>query len=258
MRLTNGLYLCGEKYCAEEQNRKMKQITFAICDDEIEDALNLQEILHEILPGAETRIFKSADSLLKILKTKGNPFHIIFLDIRMKGKNGIETAAEIRKSDKTVPIIFASVSGEYYKEAFDVFAYQYLRKPLNKRKVEKVLDPLIELLMKDEEPTLHFRYRSQTYTLRHSQVQYISSSLHTVNFHLSNGRAIQCRGKLNDFTDQLAGTSFVRCHQSFFVNMDAVTSMKTDTFEVGENLIPISRSLSKDVQMQYEKYLKKE
>lgn len=136
------------------------------------------------------------------------------------------------------------------------FAFQYLLKPVEKEKLSKVLKPLMEFWSEEKEPMLHFRYRSQMYTLRHSQICYISSSLHTVNFHLTDGRCIQCRGKLNDFSEQLEGSALVRCHQSFFVNMSAVTGMKTDSFILGDTMIPISRSFAKTVQETYEKYLK--
>ena len=236
----------------------MKQITFAICDDSMMDAELLEVILHEMIPEAEFSIFTSGDSLLKVISSKVNPFQVIFLDIYMKGKNGIEIAEKIREFDKLVPIIFVSYSEDHYKEAFDVFAYQYILKPVSKEKIQKSLDTLLEQLRKEEEPVLYFHYRSHTYTLRLSQIQYISSSLHTVNFHLTDGKKVQCRGKLNDFTEQLDGSSFVRCHQSFFVNMDAVTAMKADTFEIGDHLIPISRSFAKDVQTKYENYLRKD
>lgn len=234
----------------------MKPTTVAICDDQIEDAEILEQIVREILPESVCSIFSTGESLLKAFSAKVNPFQLIFLDIHMKGKNGIKTAEEIRKCDKLVPIIFVSVSQDHYKEAFDVFAYQYILKPINKLKVQNALEPLLGVLRSESVPVLYFRYRSQMYTIRHSLIKYISSSLHTVNFHLTDGKIVQCRGKLNDFSEQLQGSSFVRCHQSFFVNMDFVTSMKMDTFELGEDLIPISRSLSKDVQMQYENYLK--
>lgn len=233
----------------------MKEITIAVCDDVLEDADTLKQLIHETLPAAEIRTYASGEALLKIVEERGNPFHAIFLDIHMSGLNGIETTEKIRKWDKTVPVIFVSCSDHYYREAFDVYAYQYILKPIDKDALNHVLKRLMELWYEEDEPTLHFRYRAQTYTLRHSQIRYISSNLHTVSFHLTDGRSIHCRGKLNDFTEQLEGSNFVRCHQSFFVNMDAVTGMKADSFLLDELIIPISRSFSGKVQEQYSGYL---
>ncbi|MDO4308267.1 MAG: LytTR family DNA-binding domain-containing protein [Eubacteriales bacterium] len=235
----------------------MNELMIAVCDDEAEDANALRNLVQQALPKAEIRTYASGQSLLKLIESKGNPFHAIFLDIHMPGKSGIETAEEIRKWDRMVPIIFVSCSDNYYREAFDVFAYQYLLKPVDQRDVESVLSLLTEFWERDEEPTIHFRYRAQIYAVRHKQVRYISSSLHTVIFHLTDGRNVHCRGKLNDFTEQLRDSSFVRCHQSFFVNMDAVTGMKTDSFTLDDIIIPISRSFAKEVQESYTQYLEK-
>lgn len=234
----------------------MDQLRIAVCDDVWEDASALETMIYEILPGTDIWICTSGETLLKKIEAKGNPFDAIFLDIGMAGKDGIETAREIRKLDETVPIIFVSNSDGYYREAFDVFAYQYLLKPVDKRMLAQIAGRLKGTRQKGE-PALHFRYRAQIYTLRHSRIRYISSSLHTVIFHLSDGRDVQCRGKLSDFADQLEGSSFVRTHQSFFVNMDAVTSMKTDSILIDETMIPISRSFAKEVQERYAEYLKK-
>lgn len=233
----------------------MKKITIAVCDDVINDALTLEKMIYEVLPESDVRIFTSGEALLKMMESKGNPFQMIFLDIHMSGKNGIETARDIRKWDKAVPIVIVSNSDRYYKEAFEVYIYQYLLKPVDKTRLTEILNLLKYYCCKVDEPTLHFRYRSQTYTLQHKQVRYISSSLHIVLFHLTDGRTIQCRGKLNDFTEQLEGSSFIRCHQSFFVNMEAVTGMKNDGFLLGDMLIPISRSFAKEVQERYKEYL---
>lgn len=233
----------------------MEELTIAVCDDALEDANALARLVQETLPKAEIRIYTSGKSLLKIIESKGNPFHAIFLDIHMPEISGIETAEGIRKWDRTVPIIFVSCSDNYYREAFDVFAYQYILKPVERESVENVLSLLRERWGEDEEPSIHFRYRSQTYAIRHSQIRYISSSLHIVLFHLTDGRIVQCRGKLSDFTEQLENSSFVRCHQSFFVNMDAVTGMKTDCFILDDMIIPISRSFARDVQESYSAYL---
>ena len=43
---------------------------------------------------------------------------MIFLDIQMEGRNGIETARAIRKCDRKVVIVFVTAMREYVLEAF--------------------------------------------------------------------------------------------------------------------------------------------
>lgn len=141
-----------------------------------------------------------------------------------------------------------------------VFAFQYLLKPVDVEKLKKILEFLYINVRKysefiRKERVICFKYRSQLYTIKHNEVQYISSSLHTVTFYLDDGSEIHCRGKLSDFDEQLRDSMFLRCHQSFFVNISKVIGMKTDGFIMKDFTVPISRTYMKEAQKQYRKYL---
>lgn len=102
-----------------------------------------------------------------------------------------------------------SRSDEYYREAFDLFAYNYLLKPVTEETLEYVMKPLKKLLCNgSDDRVIHFQYRARVYTVRYSQVSYIASSLHIVNFHKTDGSILQCRGKLKDFEKQLDDSTF--------------------------------------------------
>ena len=157
-------------------------------------------------------------------------------------------------------IIFVTGTEKYYREAFDVFAFQYLLKPVDVEKLKKVLEFLYINVRKysefiRKERVICFKYRPQLYTIKHNEVQYISSSLHTVTFYMDDGSEIHCRGKLSDFDEQLKDSMFLRCHQSFFVNISKVIGMKTDGFIMKDFTVPISRTYMKEAQKQYRKYL---
>ena len=53
------------------------------------------------------------------------------MEIEFSDDNGIRVAQEIRKFNKTVGIIFVTENENYYRQAFDVFALQYLLKPID-------------------------------------------------------------------------------------------------------------------------------
>lgn len=182
------------------------------------------------------------------------------MEIEFPDDNGIRIAQEIRKFNKTVGLVFVTENENYYRQAFDVFALQYLLKPIDYPKLKRILDFLDTNVQRYyesviEERVVCFRYRSQFYTIRHSDIQYISSSLHTVNFHLEDGSVIHCRGKLSDFEDQLKDSTFLRCHQSFFVNLSKTMGMKADGFIMKDITVPISRTYLKESQKQYRDYL---
>lgn len=234
----------------------MPHLEFAICDNDSCAVATLVKYLKQIVPYANIKKYEKGQELQEDLKKRKYWYGAIFLAINMPDQNGINTARGIRELGIKIPIIFISSSEEYYREAFDVFAFQYLLKPLSYMKIKKILDKLKETEGFSDERIIHFRYRSQIYTLEHREICYISSSLHVVNFHLVNGETLCCRGKLSDFDDQLGESNFFRCHQSFYVNLDAVIGMKSNSFILKNQEIPISRTYFKDAHRRYQDYLK--
>ena len=75
-----------------------------------------------------------------------------------------------------------------------------------------------------------------------------------MTFHLTDGKKISCRARLGDFSGQLSDSSFLRCHQSFCINMEKVTSLKKNSFVVGQTEIPISRTYLKTARKKYKDY----
>ena len=234
----------------------MRHPKIAACDDSLKDREMLAECIRENLPRAEITVYESGEKLVRDMEVKKRRFQIIFLAVCADEKDGIGTAKEIRRLDANVPLIFAAASDQYYREAFDLYVFQYLLKPVSSEQVKEVLDRL-EGLDGEEECRVHFHYRTSIYQIRHSDIRYISSSLHTVSFHLKDGQVLKCRGKMGDFEEQLRDSSLIRCHQSFYVNLESVTGMKGDTFLLGEQAISISRSYLRDAQNRYREYLKK-
>lgn len=246
------------EYAEEGRATQMKSFRIAVYDEKYEDAQFLKSCLESIMAEANVEIYKDGETLLEEFQKITDPYDLIFLSILTSTRNGIEIAKQVRIRDMFVPIIFVSESERFYREAYDTFAYNYLLKPLDRSRLKHILYPLMCKEAEKEEKSLTFRYRSQVHTLKLSQIMYISSSLHTVNFYMKDGTCVHCRGKLNDFTEQLKGTSFLRCHQSFFINMAKVTSMKADSFQIEENIIPISRSYAKQSQEKYKEFLVKQ
>ena len=72
-------------------------IAVAVCDDEIMDGCNLVRTIKDILDNMEVaytvKLFQTGMDLLKAIEK----FDIIFLDIMMKGIDGMETAQFLRE-----------------------------------------------------------------------------------------------------------------------------------------------------------------
>lgn len=82
-----------------------------------------------------TSVFSSAEEFLFSEKS----FDILFLDIGMGGKNGMELAHLIRQRDENVIIVFITGDAGYASEGYEVSAFHYLIKPVSGEKISEVL-----------------------------------------------------------------------------------------------------------------------
>lgn len=87
----------------------------AVCDDEaaITDLIEKHILAYrEIMPSVSK--YTSGEALVQSQKA----FDLIFLDIDMKGMNGIDAAREIRKYDKRVKIVYVTSYRDYTAPLF--------------------------------------------------------------------------------------------------------------------------------------------
>lgn len=207
----------------------------AICDDDrfyidklVQDIQTLAEKNHV---ECEIRTYCSGEQLLKATKVT---FDIIFLDIDMGGKNGIEVAAQIRKITKKPIIIFITSFISYCPKGYEVDALRYILK--DNRVFEQALEEAFrasinEIARCNKERV--FPFRDGRRLIKYGQIVYVESRVHEVVFFIIENEKIvtyQMREKLDEIEQLLDGYNFCRIHKSYLVNMDYVESCKR--FEV--------------------------
>jgi DNA-binding LytR/AlgR family response regulator len=69
------------------------------------------------------------------------------------------------------------------------------------------------------------------------------------------GKTLQCYGKLDEMLSKLPDKFFIRCHQSFLVNVRHVTEMGEKFFCIGQVVIGISKKYLKSAKEQYYAHL---
>ena len=111
--------------------RTTMMIKIAICDDDKIVASNIENLLLKISKDSELDIdiFYDGDTLVQI---KIN-YDLIYLDIEMARKDGIEAAKNIRKIDDNVLIVYVTGYESFAKEAFEVSAFRFITKPIDER-----------------------------------------------------------------------------------------------------------------------------
>ena len=95
----------------------------AIIDDRAEDRAILHRELDTILRERGYSVegidlFSGGEEFLA--KFRGGRYDLVFLDIYMEGINGIQTAREIRRTDKNVRLIFVTTSNDFAAESYEL------------------------------------------------------------------------------------------------------------------------------------------
>ena len=105
----------------------MDKIKVIIADDN-EDMRRIERKMISKVDGFEL-IGEAQDGLELIeLVEKLHP-QVIFLDVEMPGKTGVEAARVIQDMDPGIIMIFATAHDQYMGDAFEVYAFDYLIKP---------------------------------------------------------------------------------------------------------------------------------
>ena len=71
---------------------------------------------------------------------------VVLMDVEMPGMTGIECAHAIQDRDPHTVLVFATAHEEYMKNAFEVYAFDYLVKPFRVERAMQTLDRIRERL----------------------------------------------------------------------------------------------------------------
>lgn len=112
-----------------------------ICDDSILIRKKLTDLL---TANGYSQILQAINGQEAIDQYKNNKPDIVFMDIVMPVKTGIDAVKEIIAFDKDAKIIMASSSGTKtnLKEALEAGAFEFIQKPFDESQILDILDKL--------------------------------------------------------------------------------------------------------------------
>jgi len=200
----------------------------AICDDEaslIEDLKKAVMASSAWDPDATVSGHADGESLLA--EHERNPYDIVFLDIEMDGMTGLEAGHKMRSIDKNVIIIYVTSYIKYALDSFKIEPFDYLLKPVDSIKINDVMGRAAKKL-REQRFVVDFRWRDKHYALRVFEIVHLESEHRHVTFVTKDNRYM-CVGKLGDYERSLSPYGFLRCHQSYMVNMGYIKSINAKT-----------------------------
>ena len=196
----------------------------AVVDDEKVIREHICALIEEQQPGSRIEAYATGEGLL----ASGKQFDIVFLDIQMEGMNGIETARNLRGRQGDTILIFITGIKEYVFDALDLYAFQYLLKPIDEEKFTEVLERAVREAARKKERRMLF-IKSRNLTLEQSEILYIESRAKKVEIHTAGtAQAIEIYAAMDELEGQL-GENFYRCHRAYIVNMDCITEYDSES-----------------------------
>ena len=109
-------------------------------DDEPLMLKMLEMAVKEARPDADVTAFGKQTDLLEDAEKNG--CDVAFLDIHMRGMNGVELAKELKAVNPKMNIIFVTGFSEYKGDAMDLKASGYIMKPVTAEDVKRELEDL--------------------------------------------------------------------------------------------------------------------
>ena len=202
----------------------------AICDDnELQLELTsdiLKDIMAEDAVNYELSCFTSGRELLESVRSSGR-FDVYILDVYIPDMNGMEIATTLRMMKDTGYIIFLSSSLEYAVQSYDVDAFYYFLKPVDRDKFARVIRKITEKIhpeARDDE--LYINTQDGVRTVPVMDIAYVTLENRRAKYVLKDGRFIlgrTLRGKFCEETAKLRKYPvFMECGISMMVNASMI------------------------------------
>lgn len=221
-------------------------IRIAIVDDEKEcsDALAafIKRYFGEV--GEEYSLVVFGDGIDFISSYK-NGYDLVFMDIKMKCLNGLDAAAELRKIDRSVVLVFVTQMIQYAVKGYEVNAFDFIVKPVDYYSFEMKMTRIINGLKQRRTVSIVVSQYNSAQVLSLSEIYYVEVYGHNVTYHTKQG-VVKGRGSLAELEGKLFPVYFRSCHRCFLVNMAYVTEMGDSYVKVGGDKVPLSRLKKKE------------
>ena len=224
-----------------EANEKMR---IAIVEDDKEAAEKLSGFIRhygrENGRAFEIAEFRDTASFLIGYKPK---YDLVFMDIEMPGRNGMDGAKKLRECDPEVPLVFVTGLMHYAVKGYEVGALDYLVKPYSYEAFAMTFSAAVKK-SENAEQSVTVRNMNGYVRIPLSSVYYIEVNKHRVLYH-TDGGTVDVWGSMKTAESALPPRLFAKCGASFLVNLSYVRSVEGDVAAVGGDLLKISRSKKK-------------
>lgn len=172
------------------------------------------------------------------------PVDLIFLDIEMPVKNGLDFYKNISQNTK---VIFTTAYSEYAVDAFSVNAVDYLLKPFSFERFETAVEKVKDKEEINEARHLSIRADYKLHKINFNAIQLIEGLDDYIRIHLKDATKITARSSMKSILEKLPEKDFIRVHRSFIVPVADIRTMVNRNIHINEFIIPIGETYKEEV-----------
>jgi len=230
-------------------------LKIAICDDEEIIVQYVEKIIQEMMKE-NIKIYKYTKAeKIELDNAKGilEDLDVLYIDIKMNQTNGIEVAKKMQISNPKLKIIYMTAYSQYSEEIFQTRPSYLLLKPIKKEKLKESFQKAI----KEENGTEKiktFSIKGKIFNIKINDIKYIESDKRIAIIYETDIKR-KIYAKLNEL-EEILPKQFIRCHQSYIINMDKVRELNSHEFilDTGER-IPVSQLKYRETKNSFLQYL---
>lgn len=224
----------------------------AACDDEPQEIEKITEMIYKVCEAESIEphlsCFNSGKDLIDTIES-GKTFDLILLDVMMQQENGMELAKLLRDGSFTGHIVFISSNKEMALRGYEVSATRYLAKPVEEERLREAILYCFNRTKMNR--AILLPVNGGTQMLHPEEIMYIETQGRGCHIVLKNKECYTVM-RISELEAELTNQGFVRCHQSFLVNMRFIRVVRTSELELMNGIhIPVSKHRIHEVRKQF-------
>lgn len=212
-------------------------------DDEILALKIIENYAGKIENLSLEKIFNTQSDAQKYLNKF--PVDLIFLDIEMPSKNGLDFYKSISQNTK---VIFTTAYSEYAVDAFSINAVDYLLKPFSFERFKAAVEKVKINNENDDAKYLSIRADYKLHKINFNDILLIEGLDDYIQIHLTDNSKITARSSMKNIMEKLSEKDFTRVHRSYIVPVNNIKNIVNRNIHIGDFIIPIGETY-KDIVM---------
>lgn len=227
-------------------------ITAIAIDDEL-PSLEIIEVFCSRLDTIELKKYflKTSEARYYL---ENNPIDLVFLDINMPAKSGIDFFKDLPQETL---VVFTTAYKEYAIESYEIGAFDYLLKPFSFLRFKTTIERALErkkLFQENNESFIYFKADYGLVKVVFNDIIYIEGQDNYVKIYFENQKPLLIRITIKEILEKLPQEHFCRVHRSSIVSLSKITSYRKKIVNLGNISLPVGNTYENDFVQKLEEF----